>query len=389
MAEPEGDAIPQDVLSPLTRAAIFLVVTVDPGGEPVARDLLSDLGDLVKDVGFRVPEGDLSCVAGIGSHAWDRLFSGPRPVELHPFRELAGPIHHAPSTPGDLLFHIRAQRMDLCFGLASLIMDRLRGSVTVRDEVHGFKFFDMRDLLGFVDGTANPVGPKARTAVLIDAEDPDFAAGSYVIVQKYLHRQQAWNALAAEEQENVIGRTKLEDVEMDDAVKPADSHVARSTITDPDGTEREILRDNMPFGAIGTGEFGTYFIGYARTPSVTERMLERMFLGDELASHDRLLDFAAAVTGNLFFVPTADFLDDLPDPPTALAAAWADAAVPAAAGAYPAARPADRAEAAAPSDTTPSSEGSLGIGDLKGTTDEQPAPRTGAGLRRGVGGPGE
>jgi porphyrinogen peroxidase len=368
MAEPDGDAIPQDVLSPLTRAAIFLVVTVDPGGEPVARDLLSGLGDLVKDVGFRVPEGDLSCVGGIGSHAWDRLFSGPRPAELHPFRELAGPIHHAPSTPGDLLFHIRAQGMDLCFGLASLIMDRLRGSVTVRDEVHGFKFFDVRDLLGFVDGTANPVGPKARTAVLTGAEDPDFAAGSYVIVQKYLHRQQAWNALAVEEQENVIGRTKLEDVELDDAVKPADSHVARSTITDPDGTEREILRDNMPFGAVGTGEFGTYFIGYARTPSVTERMLERMFLGDELASHDRLLDFATAVTGSLFFVPTADFLDDLPDPPTALAAARADAPVPAAAGASPAAPAADRAEAAAPSDTTPASEGSLGIGDLKGTT---------------------
>jgi porphyrinogen peroxidase len=402
MAEPDGEPVPQAVLSPLTQAAIFLVVTIDPGGEPAARDVLSDLEDLVKDVGFRVPDGDLSCVAGIGSHAWDRLFSGPRPAELHPFRELNGPIHHAPSTPGDLLLHIRAQRMDLCFGLASLIMDRLRGSATVRDEVHGFKFFDARDLLGFVDGTANPVGPKARAAVLVGTEDADFAGGSYVIVQKYLHLQQDWDALPVEAQDTVIGRTKLEDVELDDAVKPADSHVARSTIVDPDGTQREILRDNMPFGTVGRGEFGTYFIGYARTPSVTERMLDRMFLGDEEASHDHLLDFVTAVSGTLFFVPSADFLDDLPDPPAALAVAGAGAGAPAAAGAHPMAAAGGGAEtsgaetsgaeaggaeagavagadgaaagstagdlAGAASDTTPSSDGSLGIGDLKGTS---------------------
>ena len=136
-----------------------------------------------------------------------------------------------------------------------------------------------------------------------------------MIVQKYLHDLQAWNALPVEAQEKVIGRTKLSDIELDDAVKPADSHVALNTIEDPDGTERQILRDNMPFGAVGTGEFGTYFIGYARTPSVTELMLERMFLGAPPATHDRILDFSTAVTGTLFFVPTVDFLDDPPDPP--------------------------------------------------------------------------
>ena len=377
MPEPDREVIPQAVLSPLTRSAIFLVVTVDPGGEPAARDLLSGLDDLVKSVGFRVSEASLSCVAGIGSHAWDRLFSGPRPAGLHPFRELTGSSHHAPSTPGDLLFHIRAQRMDLCFGLASMIMDRLRESVTVRDEVHGFKFFDARDLLGFVDGTANPVGPKARDAVLTGPEDPDFAGGSYVIVQKYVHLQPAWDALPVEAQENVIGRTKLEDVELDDAVKPADSHVARSTIVDPDGTEREILRDNMPFGEVGRFEFGTYFIGYARTPSVIERMLDRMFLGDEQANHDRLLDFVTALTGCLFFVPSADFLDDLPGPPAAAATAGAGAAMRTTATAYPtepavlagAAGAADAAAGAgAAPDTASRPEGSLGIGDLKGTS---------------------
>ncbi len=323
MAEPGREVIPQAVPSPLSRSALFLVMTIDPGGDSCVRALLPDLSGLQRAVGFRAPEGDLSCVTGIGSLVWDRLFSGPRPVELHPFRELVGPVHRAVATPGDLLFHIRAQRPDLCFALASEIMDRLRGAVTVRDEVHGFKYFDVRDLLGFVDGTENPVGPVASSAVLIGAEDPAFAAGSYVIVQKYLHDLGAWNALPVEAQELVIGRRKLSDVELDDAVKPADSHVVLNTITDPDGTEHKILRDNMPFGAVGSGEFGTYFIGYARTPTVTERMLERMFLGDPPARHDRILDFSTAVTGSLFFVPSADFLDDPPDPPEPVAATLA------------------------------------------------------------------
>jgi putative iron-dependent peroxidase len=352
MTEP---VIPQAVLSPLTRAALFLVVTIDPGGESRVRALLSELSGLQRAVGFRAQEGRLSCVTGIGSQAWDRLFAGPRPVELHPFRELAGTVHRAVATPGDLLFHIRAQRPDLCFALASEIMDRLRDAVTVHDEVHGFKYFDVRDLLGFVDGTENPVGAEAQAAVLIGAEDLRFAGGSYVIVQKYLHDLQAWNALPVEVQEMVIGRRKLSDVELDDTVKPADSHVALTTIVDPDGTERQILRDNMPFGSVGAGEFGTYFIGYARTPTVTERMLERMFLGDPPARHDRILDFSTPVTGCLFFVPSADLLDDLPDAPAITTAT----------------RTGDEARVdgvtGPPSGTHRPFAPSLGIGDLKGS----------------------
>jgi putative iron-dependent peroxidase len=340
--------VPQAVLSPLTRTAIFLVVTIDPGGEAVARDLLSALSALQRAVGFRDPHGRLSCVAGVGSDAWDRLFGEPRPDELHPFRELVGARHRAVSTAGDLLFHVRAERLDLCFALASEIMDRLRGSVTVRDEVHGFKYFDMRDLLGFVDGTENPAGSVASAAALIGAEDPAFIGGSYVIVQKYIHDLQAWNALPVEAQEKVIGRTKLSDIELDDAVKPADSHVAMNTIVDPDGTQRQILRDNMPFGSPGQGEFGTYYIAYARTPSVTERMLQRMFLGSPPARHDRILDFSTAVTGTLFFAPTVDFLDDLPDPP--------GTGVP--------------VEAGTTHHLDPGADGSLGIGSLTRSASE-------------------
>ncbi|WP_420711766.1 Dyp-type peroxidase [Streptomyces sp. NRRL F-5123] len=308
--------VPQMVLAPLTSAAIFLVVTVDTGGEGAVRDLLADIGSLERAVGFRGrPDGGLSCVTGIGSDAWDRLFAGPRPARLHPFREVNGPVHRAVATPGDLLFHLRASRLDLCFALAAEIMNRLRRAVTVQDEVQGFKYFDERDLLGFVDGTENPTGPTAHAAVLVGGEDPAFAGGSYVVVQKYLHDLDAWEALPVEAQEKVIGRRKLSDVELADDVKPANSHVALTSITDPDGREREILRDNMPFGSVGSGEFGTYFIGYARSPEVTETMLERMFLGTEDAGHDRILDFSAPVTGSLFFIPSADFLDDLPQPP--------------------------------------------------------------------------
>ena len=308
-------ALPQSVLMPLSGSAIFLVVQVEPGGEERTRDLLERLSGLVRSVGFRVPAGNLSCVTSIGSEVWDRLFSGPRPAELHPFVELKGATHHAPSTPGDLLFHIRAAHQDQCFELAGQIMNVLDGAATVVDEVHGFKYFEMRDLLGFVDGTENPAGSEAEDAVLIGAEDPDFAGGSYVIVQKYLHDLKAWNGLTVEQQELAVGRTKLDDIELDDARKPGNAHIVLNVIEDEDGNELQILRDNMPFGTVGTQEFGTYFIGYAKTPAVTELMLRRMFIGVPEGNHDRLLDFSTAVTGGLFFTPPADFLDDLPPAP--------------------------------------------------------------------------
>ncbi|MEU8517223.1 Dyp-type peroxidase [Kitasatospora sp. NPDC048722] len=316
---------PQAVLSPLTGAAVFLVLTVHPGGEDTVRDLLPDLAGLRRSVGFRAPEGRLTCVTGIGSDAWDRLFAGPRPAGLHPFREVAGARHRAPATPGDLLLHVRAERMDLCFELAARLAERLAGAAAVVDSVQGFQYFDDRDLLGFVDGTENPEGRAAEAAALVGDEDPGFAGGSYVVVQKYLHDLDKWNALSTEEQEGAVGRTKLGDIELDDDVKPADSHVALTVLTGPDGEERKIVRFNMPFGSFERGgEYGTYFIGYARTPEVTEEMLRNMFVGRPPGTTDRLLDFSTAVTGSLFFVPTADFLDAPPPPPPAPAAVPGD-----------------------------------------------------------------
>ncbi len=184
---------PQPVLAPLTPAAIFLVVTIDEGGEEAVHDALSGISGLVRSIGFRDPTKQLSVVTSIGSHAWDRLFEGPRPAELHPFVALDGPEHSAPSTPGDLLFHIRGETLDVCFELANHLLRSMAGAVTVVDEVHGFRFFDNRDLLGFVDGTENPNGTPAIAATEIGDEDPAFAGGCYVHVQKYLHDMASWD----------------------------------------------------------------------------------------------------------------------------------------------------------------------------------------------------
>jgi len=349
-------SVSQPVSAPLTNTAIFLVVTLNAADEnrvPVL-SLCADLSGLLRAVGFRVPEGILSCIMGFGSEAWDRLFGSPRPAELHPFREIRSGPRHAVSTAGDLIFHIRAKRMDLCFELATQIMARLEDAVTTADEVHGFRYFDERDLLGFVDGTENPAGSAAGDAVFIGDEDPAFAGGSYVVVQKYLHNLDAWNKLSTEAQEKIIGRTKLADIELDDSVKPSSAHNAL-TVIEENGREIKILRDNMPFGRPGHGEFGTYFIGYSRSPRTIEQMLENMFIGRPPGNYDRILDFSTAVTGNLFFIPTASFLDSVsPDQPAPAAPLGAQKLTTNSA-------PVETSAA-----TALSKNGSLGIGSLRG-----------------------
>ena len=314
MTAPDGRRpIPQPVTAPITRNAIFLVLAVNPGVENGAavRSVCRDLSALVRSVGHRVPGGQLSCIVGFGSDAWDRVLGEPRPAELHVLREVAAGGRRAVSTPGDVLFHIRAQRMDLAFELETEIMARLGSATTTVDEVQGFRYFDLRSIIGFVDGTENPQDGAAAEATIVGGDDPRFAGGSYVLVQKYFHDMDAWNSLSTEAQERVIGRTKLTDMELDDSVKPASAHNAVSKVVE-DGRELKILRDNMAFGRPGMGEFGTYFIGYCRTPRVTEKMLQQMFVGKPEGNYDRLLDYSRAVTGTLFFAPSASFLEGLP-----------------------------------------------------------------------------
>lgn len=301
---------PQAVTSPLTPAAIFLVLTVEADGEQRVRDALGEIAGLRRSLTFRRPDAAPEVVIGFGAAVWSRLFDAPAPAELHPFIALDGGRHQAPSTPGDVLLHVQARDAGVCFELADKVMGLLGDAVVTVDEVHGFQYFDRRNLLGFVDGTENPEGDDIAAATVIEADDHT-AGGSYVIVQKYLHDLDAWAAISVEEQERVVGRTKLDDVELGEDEMPTNSHVALTDIDGADGEELDIYRANMPFGSAG-GERGTYFIGYANRAEVLEEMLRNMFLGDPPGNYDRLLDFSTAVTGNLFFVPSQDFLDDPP-----------------------------------------------------------------------------
>ena len=353
MTPPDAQPAPQPVHLPVTRHAIFIVATIhdDEPSLAAVRAWCPGIASLVRAVGQRLPDAKLSCVVGFGSQAWDRLFGLPRPAELHPFREFGPAERRAIATPGDILLHIRAEQADACFELATHLLESLQGAVAVVDEIQGFRYFDQRAIIGFVDGTENPSGPEALEFTVLN-DDPPFAGGSYVLVQKYLHDMAGWNALPVEAQERIIGRRKLSDIELDDATKPSSAHNALTVLQDADGNEIKILRGNMPFGRPGHGEFGTYFIGYARSPQPIEQMLENMFVGLPPGNYDRLLDFSTAVTGGLFFVPSLPLLEAL--------AERQPGAVPATGGTLASPTP--------PSEPAPVPDGSLAIGSLKGAT---------------------
>ncbi|ETS85694.1 hypothetical protein PFICI_03719 [Pestalotiopsis fici W106-1] len=299
----------------LTKSATFLVLTVgdDASAAQQVRSTLSSLDDLAKNVASRDPSAHLGCTVGIGADAWDKITGARRPAELRPFKAISGTKHQAPSTPGDLLFHIRADRRDLCFEFERQLMDNLGSAVTLVDTTVGFRYFDLRDLLGFVDGTANPIGPAIpQTITVAEQDDQAAAGGTYVVVQKYLHDMGKWRAASTTDQESIVGRTKLDNIELDDAPPGKQkSHKELATIVDADGNEHDIFRDNMPFGSPASGEYGTYFIGYSRNLWVIEKMLERMFVGEPPGLHDRILDFSRAVTGTVFFAPANSLLQSL------------------------------------------------------------------------------
>jgi porphyrinogen peroxidase len=247
-------------------------------------------------------------------HVHSRLLNSHCPCFLliKNMEVLTSILDTAVSTPGDLLFHIRSERRDLNFEFEKQLLDLLGDSVKVVDETVGFRYFDVRDLLGFVDGTANPVGPAVPASILIAEEDAAGVGGSYIVIQKYVHDIKGWKALKAEQQEAIIGRTKLDNVELDDAPTGQQaSHKTLNTIEDENGVEHDILRDNMPFGSPGSGEFGTYFIGYSRRLWVIEKMLQRMYIGEPLGLHDRILDYSKPLTGTTFFAPSASILAGL------------------------------------------------------------------------------
>lgn len=307
MTEKYSADVSQTVILPQSKDAIFLTIALKEGAEKQALEVITGLQGLVNGVGFRWPAAQLSAVVGIGAELWDRMFDTPKPEGLHPFRELQGAKHHAPSTPGDLFFHIRADEYDVAFELARRINVVLDGAVAEYDEVHAFQYQDFRDPLGFVDGTESPRGQAGIETALIS--EGEWAGGSYIVAQKYIHNLKDWDALPVEEQEKVIGRTKHDDIELREDVKPVNSHVAVNSVKDEDGESLEIVRNNLTFGD-ALGNQGTYFMSYAKDVRITELMLRRMFIGEPEGNYDRILDFSEALTGVNFFAPPASFLEN-------------------------------------------------------------------------------
>ncbi len=260
--------------------------------------------DLLSSVGQKDPKAGLVGSLSFGSAFWDARSPGKRPRELRPFQALGSGTLSAPATGGDLLIHLTSHRLDLNFEAGRAVVLQLEDAVEVLDEVHGFTYLDGRDLTGFIDGTANPKPDERSEVALIGDEDPDFAGGSYVLVQRYVHDLEAWAALPEKDQERVIGRTKPDSEELTD--KPETAHISRVEIEEQ-GKELQIVRHSYPYGKVA-GDSGLLFIAYARDLGIFEKMLGRMFgvAGD--SQHDRLMDYTRAVSGAFFFTPSLERL---------------------------------------------------------------------------------
>ena len=307
------NAEPQNVLDHLGTHTMFLVWNFkkDIAVKNTFQQLCALVINLNHSANQRFPDSGVSCVMGIGFEAWTQLgLPSPLPRELEEFKAIAGDRHTAVSTKGDLHIHLRGNNASICYDMAAALSDVLAPVAECTEEIHGFRYWDSRSIMGFVDGTENPQGIQQRTHFgLIGDEDPAYLGGSYLFVQKYIHDLRAFKALSLEEQEKVFGRSKQNDIEMPADLKPANSHTALANV----GDDLKIIRDNMPFGNMSTNEMGTYFIAYARTFSTVKKMLTNMFVGSPPGNYDRLLDFSTPKTGTLFFAPSLTFLKQIAD----------------------------------------------------------------------------
>lgn len=292
-------------------AGVFITLTIGAAADARARirRAMAGLQELTREVGVAVAEPNLVSAVGVGSEAWPRLFETPPPPGLAPFPAMSDGPRRAPATPADIFIHIHGRRPDACFQLARRVMAQLGDAVRLVEEVQAFRTLGNRDLTGFVDGTENPKGAEMAEVALVPGDDPSFAGGSYVSIQRWVHDLAAWETLPVREQEGVIGRTKADDREMDDEVKPPFAHIARVVIEDEEGEELAVLRHSLPYGT--TGEHGLYFVAYGATPDNFRLMLERMVKADTGGHHDRLMDYTRPVTGASFFCPNLEFLADL------------------------------------------------------------------------------
>lgn len=302
MPDPQSGVLPDG-----NTHATFMTLQLAPGAENAshARQACSQVPSLTEAVRREGNESNLHSVVAVGANAWNSVFGEDRPHLLRPFAALEDGGRKAPSTPGDILVHIRSDRADLNFDLARRVFVAFGDAVSMVEEIHGFRYLDTRDLTGFVDGTENPTGDHRAEVALVDGEDPDFAGGSYIALQRYVHDLPKWETVAVSEQEQIIGRTKADNIEFKSDQKAPYAHIKRASIKE-DGKSLELMRHSMPYGT--ADEHGLYFIAYCGTPDTFDKMLDQMMTSDADGHHDHLMDYTTAVTGASFFAPSLDFL---------------------------------------------------------------------------------
>jgi len=288
----------------------YLLFNVVDDNNLFLRKALSRLPALFDKYADRFSEANLAGVIAIGTNFWDELYPEGRPKYLRQFPEMGIEDRTAPVNNYDLYIEIRSDRADVNHIVATKVCQLLADSVELVEQVRSFRFLDGRDLTGFVDGTENPRGQHRRNVALInDEQDPEFAAGSYLHIQRYRHNLNLWNSLEVKEQEDVFSRTKVNNEEYSEENKAPTSHIKRVNLKDSEGNSLEILRQSMPYGDMKLQ--GLLFVAYCHSPEPFELMLKSMIAGDAHGHSDHMLKYTQAETGAAFFVPSLNILAKL------------------------------------------------------------------------------
>lgn len=255
------------------------------------------------------PNAQIKTAVAFGPELWSKLYE-QAPAGFKQLEPIQGSFN-MPVVPADVLIHIASARADICFALSQSFFEGIRDQVEVLDERVCFRYFDGRDITGFIDGTENPQFPDDRAEVALLGEDAGiFQDGSFIFAQRYAHNLDKWKKLKVDAQEQVMGRTKLESIELEDEVKPANAHIARTVVEDEEGEEMEILRHSLPYGD-GRGDQGLFFIAYTKDLKIIDAMLVRMFGTSSDGIHDRLLHFVTPMDGAYYFAPSEELLEEV------------------------------------------------------------------------------
>ncbi|MGE6649441.1 Dyp-type peroxidase [Shewanella colwelliana] len=288
--------------------SVYLMFNAEDGIESQLRPCVANVAQYICELSDQYTDSAFNGFVAIGANYWDSLYPAKRPAQLRPFPAMNSDNRDAPAHEYDLFVHLRCDRFDILHLVANEVCQMFEGLVELVDEERGFQFMDNRDLTGFVDGTENPKGRHRQDVALVGDEDISFKAGSYVHVQKFAHNLSKWNRLPQKKQEDIIGRTKIDNIEYASDDKPLTSHIKRVNLKDENGNSMEILRQSMPYGSVK--EQGLMFISNCRNSVNFEKMLHSMIHGDADGHHDHLMHFTQALTGSSFFAPSLDFMND-------------------------------------------------------------------------------